>query len=117
MNTEASPFLAASQSVDEALEATGSDRRPAYLVGTRQSMRGIVTPERLAEVRAAGRGGDAVQSTLDETFVHVHPDHSLDVVLVRFAQGAGLLPVVSRTAMRRPSGSSTPNLSATSSST
>jgi hypothetical protein len=41
-----------------------------------------------------------VQSTLNETFVHVHPDHSLDVVLLRFAQGAGLLPVVSRTALR-----------------
>jgi CIC family chloride channel protein len=100
MNTEALSFLAASQSVDEAWEGTGPDRSPAYMVGTQHAVRGIVTPERLAAARAAGGGGDTVQSTLDETFVHVHPDHSLDVVLVRFAQGAGLLPVVSRTALR-----------------
>jgi len=100
MNTEALPFLMASQSVDQALEAAGSDRHSAYLVGSRASMRGIVTPERLGEMCKAGRGGDALWSTLDETFTHVHPDHSLDVVLVRFAQGVGLLPVVSRTAMR-----------------
>ena len=100
MNIEALSFLAAGQSVDEAWEATGPDRRPAYLVGTREAMRGIVTPERLSQARAAGRGGDMLQSTLDDTFVHVHPDHSLDAVLVRFAQGAGLLPVVSRTALR-----------------
>jgi chloride channel protein, CIC family len=100
MNVEAPSFLAAGLSVDEAWEATGPDRRPAYLVGTRESVRGIVTPDRLSEARAAGRGADTLQSALDETFVHVHPDHSLDVVLVRFAQGAGLLPVVSRTALR-----------------
>ena len=100
MNSDALSFLAPGQSVDEAWEATGPDRRLAYLVGTRASIRGIVTPERLSELRAAGRGSETVRSTLDETFVHVHPDHSLDVVLVRFAQGAGLLPVVGRTALR-----------------
>jgi len=100
MNSDELSFLAPGQSVDEAWEATGPDRRLAYLVGTQTSMRGIVTPERLSELRAAGRGREAVQSMLDETFVHVHPDHSLDVVLVRFAQGTGLLPVVSRTALR-----------------
>ncbi len=100
MNAESMSFLEASQSVDEAWEGTGPDRSLAYLVGTQHAVRGIVTPERLSQARAAGRGGDTLQSTLDETFVHVHPDHSLDVVLVRFAQGAGLLPVVSRTALR-----------------
>jgi CIC family chloride channel protein len=100
MKSDALSFLAPGQSVDEAWEATGPDRRLAYLVGTRASIRGIVTPERLSALRTAGRGSEAVQSTLNETFVHVHPDHSLDVVLLRFAQGAGLLPVVSRTALR-----------------
>ena len=57
MNIEALSFLAAGQSVDEAWEATGPDRRPAYLVGTREAMRGIVTPERLSQARAAGRWG------------------------------------------------------------
>jgi hypothetical protein len=28
--------------------------------------------------------------------LHVHPDHPIDVVVDRFAQCAGLLPVVSR---------------------
>ena len=63
-------------------------------------MLGIVTPEQLAGARAAGRGGDTVGSMLDETFVHVHPDHSLDITLERFAESPGLLPVVSRAALR-----------------
>ncbi|MDA1184410.1 MAG: chloride channel protein [Acidobacteria bacterium] len=100
MNSDAQSFLPAGQTVDEAWDATEPERRSAYLVGTRELVRGIVTPAGLSEARAAGRGGDALESTLDETFVHVHPDHPLDVVLVRFAQSAGLLPVVGRTALR-----------------
>lgn len=103
MTTEA-PLLAADRSVDATWEAVRTEGRPACLVGTPEGMLGVVTLDQLADARASGRGGDTVESVLDETFVHVHPDHSLDVVLERLAQSAGLLPVVSRTAPRRAEG-------------
>ena len=39
---------------------------------------------------------DRVRDWCEDPAVHVHADHPLDVVLERFAQSAGLLPVVSR---------------------
>jgi hypothetical protein len=36
--------------------------------------------------------------------VHAHPDHPIDVVLERFAQSGGILPVVSRADARRVEG-------------
>jgi hypothetical protein len=41
---------------------------------------------------------------LPDTFAHVHPDHPLDLVLERFAETAGLLPVVSRASVHRVEG-------------
>ena len=103
MTTEA-PLFAADRSVDATWEAVRAEGRPACLVGTPAGMLGVVTLDQLADARASGRGWDTVESVLDEAFVHVHPDHSLDVVLERLAQSAGLLPVVSRTAPRRAEG-------------
>jgi CBS domain-containing protein len=91
-------------SVEEAWEAGRKDGRPAYLVGTPERLCGVTTLERLERAREAGRQGEAVVSTADETFPHVHPDHSLDVVLERFAESPGLLPVVSRAAANRVEG-------------
>jgi tetratricopeptide (TPR) repeat protein len=83
-------FFPADMSVGEAWEAIRIDERRAYLVGA---------PERLL-----GRGTVTVESILDGSFAHVHPDHPLDVVLERFAESSGLLPVVNRAAARRVEG-------------
>ena len=80
------------------------DGRDAYLVGTRDRIVGIVTIEQLAAARDAARGSEPIASLVDATFVHVHPDHALDVVLERFAETPELLPVVSREDVRRLEG-------------
>jgi CIC family chloride channel protein len=103
MNAEAR-FLAADQPVDAAREAMREEGRSAHLVGTPESMLGVVTLEQLDGASASGRGEDTVGSMLDDEFIHVHPDHSLDTVLARLARSAGLLPVVSRVALRRVEG-------------
>lgn len=103
MNTE-TPFCAADRPVDAVWEAIREEGRSAYLVGTPEGMLGVVTLEQLDAARASGRGGETVGSILDDVFIHVHPDHSLDIVLDRLAQSAGLLPVVSRVALRRVEG-------------
>jgi CBS domain-containing protein len=46
---------------------------------------------------------------VDGAFVHAHPDHPIDVVLERLWQSGGLLPVVSRSEVRRVQGVITPS--------
>jgi CBS domain-containing protein len=97
-------YLPAGTPIDVALAALRTDGRPASIVGTSEQMLGIVTAEQLARVSEAGRGDRSVESALEETFAHVHPDHPLDVVLERLAESPELLPVVGRTAVRRVQG-------------
>jgi CIC family chloride channel protein len=97
-------FLSVDTTVDAAWDAVYAAGAQSYLVGTPEHVHGVVTRELLAELRDAGRGESDLGSVSDETFVHVHPDHPLDVVLDRFADSAGLLPVVSRAAARRIEG-------------
>ena len=81
---------------------TGLAAKPGViLVGTTEHTLGIVTRDELTEARDAGRGSEPLAAIVDETFAHVHPDHSMDIVLERLAESAGLLPVVSRVASRR----------------
>ena len=97
-------FLPADMSVAAAWETTRADGRHAYLVGTAECLVGVVTVEQLTTAHQAGHGSEIVGSIVDESFAHVHPDHPLDVVLERFAESTGLLPVVSRATVRRVEG-------------
>jgi CBS domain-containing protein len=64
----------------------------------------VITSEQLAGARDAGRGAETVGTIVEGSSAHVHPDHGLDLVLERFAESAGLLPVVSRAAAGRVEG-------------
>jgi CIC family chloride channel protein len=97
-------FVPADMSVDAAWEATRPQGRHTYLVGTPERLVGVINSDQLASAREAGNGGQTVGSTAGRAFPHVHVDHPLDVVLDRFAQSAGLLPVVSRAASHRVEG-------------
>jgi CIC family chloride channel protein len=98
------PTVAADSDIDTAWDLVRGNGYPAYIVGTREHMRGIVTPAQLADARQSGRGREPVTALLPDTFAHVHPDHPLDLVLERFAETAGLLPVVSRASVHRVEG-------------
>jgi CIC family chloride channel protein len=98
------PCLPANISVDAALEALLTNGQAACVVGTLEQMLGVASTAQLARVSEAGRGHGTVDSALEETFVHVHPDHSLDVVLERLAESPDLLPVVGRAHVRRVEG-------------
>ena len=103
MNREPS-FLPGELPVDEAWQTAQKDGCDAYLVGTRERLAGVVTVEHLAAARDAGRGSDSVASLVSDRYVHVHPDHTFEVVMERFADSPELLPVVSREDMRRVEG-------------
>jgi CBS domain-containing protein len=80
-----------------------------FLVGARDRLEGSVTRQQLEDSFASGRRDDRVSSLVDPSFVHAHPDHPLDVVLDRLAQSGGVLPVVSRSEVRRVEGVITPD--------
>ena len=98
-------FLAEDLSVDTAWRLVHGDRMGAVqLVGTPDHLIGLITSARLSEAHTAGRGSLPLSSIADTAFPHVHPDHPLDVVLERFAESPGLLPVVSRDPVNRIEG-------------
>jgi predicted transcriptional regulator len=73
-------------------------------VGTQDKLIGCVTRQQLEQWRAAGRADDRVSAMIDGPGIHVHLDHPLDLVLERFAQTGGVLPVVSRTSASQVEG-------------
>ena len=103
MRTDAA-FVPPDLAVEQAWSLVRANGGTGMLVGTPEHLIGVVTLDRLAAAREAGRMSDPVGPLADESPVHVHPDHSFDVVVERFAQGSGVLPVVSREQARRVEG-------------
>ena len=99
-----SPDIPAEQAWRFALE----NEAPAYLVGANDRLEGVVTRQALEEWHASGRTQQPVATLINDSFVHVHPDHPLDLVLERLSEAHGLLPVVSRTDARHVEGVVTP---------
>jgi chloride channel protein, CIC family len=102
MSTEVSFFVPADSSIESALASL--DGREAGLVGTRGDLAGVIRPGQLVEAIGSGRGSEPVASLITEAVVHAHPDHPIDIVLERFTESGGLLPIVSRHAARQVDG-------------
>jgi CIC family chloride channel protein len=98
------PFIAPDTTIDEAWPPIACGDERGFLVGTRDRLAGVVTRDQLVHWRRADKGNLTIGSLIDGEFVHVHPDHALDVVLDRLSESSGLLPVVSRTDVRRVEG-------------
>jgi CIC family chloride channel protein len=96
-------FVLGNRSIEDVWRTLPTSQLPV-LVGSREALAGVVGPTRLGEAMTAGRARDPIVSLVDDELLHVHPDHSIEVVLERLAQGEGLLPVVSRERGRRVEG-------------
>jgi CIC family chloride channel protein len=103
MRSEVS-FIPPNASLEEAWHQTAKHGEPAYLVGTTDHLLGVVTREQLERWHESEHAQEPIASVVDGDFVHVHPDHPLDVVLDRLSETRGLLPVVSRTDVTRVEG-------------
>jgi CIC family chloride channel protein len=98
----AASFISPETPVETALQMTLASQTPTVLVGNTENLIGTVTREYLDTLVQAGKGAQPVGSSLDGLpIVHVHADHPLDVVLERFGESGGVLPVVGRTDARR----------------
>jgi chloride channel protein, CIC family len=108
MRTDVS-FIGADMPAQDAWRAIAAGAQPGYLVGTPDGLVGVITREQLERWNASEQRASPVGSLLEGDFVHVHPDQPLDVVLDRLSESNGLLPVVSRTDVRRVEGVVTPD--------
>jgi CIC family chloride channel protein len=58
---------------------------------------GLFTFNDLKRAIAAGKGDDRITEILNREIIHAHPDHTLDVALVKLGRkGVSQLPVISR---------------------
>jgi CIC family chloride channel protein len=106
--TKAGMLLPGDLSTAEALTSVVASGDPAALVGAPDHVLGVVTRARLEAAATGGHPDAPVSALVGSAFLHVHPDHPLDVVLDRLGQSDGLLPVVSRTEAHRLEGVVTP---------
>ena len=99
---EAPPLLDPEMPAGDALQSFAEDASAAALIGNGSGLLGIVTRAQVEAQLAGGGAADPVRSLLPAAPpVHVHPDHSLDVVIDRLIESDGFLPVVSRADARR----------------
>jgi CIC family chloride channel protein len=75
-----------------------------YLVGTPGRLVGAVPRSDLDRLYTTEKAVEPIVTITQESFVHAHPDHTIDVVLERLEESGGLLPVVSRTDVRHLEG-------------
>lgn len=97
-------FIPPNASVEEAWHIASAVDAPVHLVGTADRLVGTVTRAQLADLVESGQTAVSVSEIVEQRPTHVHPDHTLDVVLERFAQSGGVLPVVSRSQVSQVEG-------------
>jgi chloride channel protein, CIC family len=103
---QAKEILSADISVQQAMQMTQKSVASAWVVCDGGGMRGVLS-RRMLEEAAQQAGADKRLEELltSDNFVHVHPDHPLNVALERLgASRLEILPVVSRANVRQLEG-------------
>jgi CIC family chloride channel protein len=90
--------------IADAWQRAQAHEQSFYLVGVPERLVGAVNWSDLDRLHAADQAGESVMTITQQSFVHAHPDHSMDVVLERLEECGGMLPVVSRTDAHRLEG-------------
>ena len=101
-------MLPPSSSMTEAMEVLERSGLKLLLVGSNGTYEGLVSHDELAEAMRSGVADTSISGLINTHSAHVHPDHSLDLVLERLDKNQGMLPVVSRKHVREILGVVTP---------
>jgi len=88
-------MISPNASVASVADAVSATTAKCFLVGNNGTVSGIITRDQIEEGKE-GKADAPVQDLVISEFGHVHPDHSLEVVIDRLGKSPGLLPVVSR---------------------
>jgi CIC family chloride channel protein len=104
MTTDAGFVIPPDMTIAGAWRWAQAHHRPVYLVGTPPQLAGAVTRSDLDRLHATDRAAEPIVTIVQPSFVHAHPDHTMDIVLERLEASDGVLPVVSRTDAHRLEG-------------
>ena len=102
--------VAAGVSLEDAAAQLEHRREPGLAVGDGDRLLGMVSRRQIADAMRDGAGAAPLASLVPSVAVHTHPDHPLDVVMARLAEGNGIVPVVSRENVNEIVGVITPDL-------
>ena len=94
-------------SVATAADVVTATDAKCFMVGDDGTVAGLITRDRIEQEKSSWADAP-VHDFLISDFGHVHPDHSLEVVIDRLAKSPGLLPVVSRSNSQHVVGVITP---------
>ena len=89
-------MISPNASVANAADTVAATNARCFLVGDDGTVSGLVMRERIDQELQSNRADEKIQELAISEFGHVHPDHSLEVVIDRLGKSPGLLPVVSR---------------------
>ena len=101
------PIVDANTTLEQAwglLDASGAS---AVLVTGSDGLNGVVARYQLEAARETGAWTGAIGPLAGDVGLHAHPDQPIDVVLERLAEAHGVLPIVSRSDIRRVVGAVT----------
>jgi CIC family chloride channel protein len=109
MATADGSVLAADLTIADAWKCAQASDHSVYLVGAPAHVLGAVLRSDLDKLHGTDRDADPIVTIAQESFVHAHPDHTMDIVLERLEESGGMLPVISRTDAHRLEGVITPD--------
>jgi CIC family chloride channel protein len=103
---QATEVLSADSAAQEAMEMTQNVAASAWVVCDTKGVRGVLSRKMLEDAVQQGGANKRLKELLTSAeFVHVHPDHPLNVALERMgASRLEILPVVSRADVRKLEG-------------
>ena len=101
-------MIAPNASVAGAADAASTTSEKCFLVGADGTVSGLITRDRIEQEMQSSHADSPIHDLVISEYGHVHPDHSLEVVIDRMGQGPGLLPVVSRSNSQHVVGVITP---------
>jgi chloride channel protein, CIC family len=101
-------MISPNTSVASAADAVSATSAKCFLVGGDGTISGLITRECIEQEMQTDRASAPVHDLVISEFGHVHPDHSLEVVIDRLGKSPGLLPVVSRSNSQHVVGVITP---------
>jgi CIC family chloride channel protein len=98
------PMMPLDLTIADAWQWAQAHEHSIYLVGAPSRLVGAVTRSDLDKFHAMDKAGEPILTITQESFVHAHPDHTMDIVIDRLEESGGMLPVVSRTDAHRLEG-------------
>jgi chloride channel protein, CIC family len=101
------PIVDADATIEQAWGILHASGASAALVSGPDGLNGVVARHQLEAARDTEGWTGAIGLLTRDVGLHAHPDHPIDVVLERLAEARGVLPIVSRSDVRRVEGAVT----------